>query len=659
MADGWQTYAFEFRGGLVSNLSPLQQGVQLPGSARLLKNFEPSTTGGYRRIEGFQKYDDAAVPSFGLPKVQGSGQSGLGIRIANIFNAPSPGDTFTIEGVTGTYAIAPDGVVYNSTYKEAYLTLTTFLAASPADKAAVTFTSHSGKIKGVAAWNGGVLAYRGGDIYRTTGIGYTKINVPNYGTVLVNGGSQTGTTLAIDGLTDIPQIGDTFSIAGVQKVYTVLAVPTVTSGAATVSIYPELLTSPADNAAVTWLSHSRDNGIKMRTSKYRIGGVEYIMGVDGYNKPFKWDGTTFTTLTSAPSDVDAAEFVLFHKNQMFFAKGQTLTFTAPYTDSDFSAANGAGVIGVGGVITGLIVFREALIVFTEKSISQLTGNTLQDFVLQPITRNVGCIAPDTIQEIGGDVIFLGPEGLRLLSATDRVGDFNLGVVSKPIQAEMTSLISSSSTFSSCVIKQKSQYRIFGYNDSVSSTNAKGVLGTQVLGNDTSQMSWAETVGIKAYVADSEYVNQTETIVFANSDGYVYAMEKGSSFNGSNIVASFATPFVPIQDPRIRKTFYKMVLHIDPEAGMSASLNLKYDFDTVGSIQPETIILSNTTGAVNFYGNSTAKYGNTLYGTKLEKQFETQVIGSGFNVSLQIVSDSQDPPFSLDAATLEYSLHDRR
>lgn len=273
MADGWQTYAFEFRGGLVSNLSPLQQGVQAPGSARLLKNFEPSTDGGYRRIEGFDKYDSTVVPSFGLPKVQGSGQSGTTLLVSNLFNAPSAGDTLTIAGVTGTYTIAPAGVSYDSTYKQATLTLTTSLASSPADKAAITFTSHSGNIKGVAAWDSSVLAYRGGDVYRTTGTGYTKINVPSYGTVLVNGGGQTGTSLAIDGLTDTPQIGDTFSVAGIEKVYTVLAVPTVTAGAATVSIYPALASSPADNAAVTWLSHSRANGLKMRTSKYRIGGT--------------------------------------------------------------------------------------------------------------------------------------------------------------------------------------------------------------------------------------------------------------------------------------------------------------------------------------------------------------------------------------------------
>lgn len=658
MADGLQTYPFEFRGGLISNLSPLQHGTQAPGSARLLKNFEPSTDGGYKRIEGYTKYSSSFVPAFGEPKVQGSGQSGTTLIISNIYTSPVEGSTFTISGVTGTYTI--NLVSFNSVYKQATLTLSTSLASSPADKASITFINHTGTIKGVVAWNETVLSYRNSDIYSSIGTTHTKISKPSYGTVLVNGGAQTGSTLNVDGLTGLPQIGDTFFIAGVEKVYTILAVPTVTSGAATLSIYPSLSSSPADNAAITMLSCDRSGGGKLRIAKYRVAGVDKVACVDGVNHPFIWNGTTFTEITTAPSDVIGASFIAYHKNQMFFAKGEVLTFTAPYTDSDFNPANGSGVIAIGGNITGIIPFRESLIIFTDKTISQLVGNTLQDFVLQPVTTKVGCVAPDTIQEIGGDVIFLGPEGLRLFGATDRVGDFNLGVVSKSIQPEMTNLISSSSSFSSCVIKQKSQYRIFGYNTTgLSVSNAKGVLGTQMVGDNTSTISWAETLGIKAYVVDSDYENQTETLVFAHDDGYIYQMESGNSFDGNNIVASFATPFVSLNDPRIRKTFYKMVLYVDPQGGITTSVNLKLDFDTLGSIQPDTIQLSNEGGSVGFYGGSTSRYGTTVYGSKLLKQFETQVIGSGFSVSLQFISDGQNPPFSLDAATLEYATHDRR
>lgn len=660
MADGLQTYPFEFRGGLISNLSPLQHGTQAPGSARLLKNFEPSTDGGYKRIEGYDKYSSLFVPAFGEPLVQGSGQTGTTLVIANIYTAPSEGSTFTIAGVAGTYTVDVGGVSFSSTHKQATLTLTAALASSPADKAAVTFTSHIGTIKGVVAFNETVLSYRNADIYLTTGATHIKIGKPTYGTVLVAGGSQTGTTLNVDGLTGLPQIGDTFSIAGVEKVYTVLAVPTVTAGAAALSIFPALASSPADNAALTMLSCDRSGGSNLRVTKYRVAGVDKVAGVDGFNTPFIWNGTAFTEITNAPNDVIGASFITYHKNQMFFAKGEVLTFTAPYTDSDFSAANGSGVIAIGGNITGIIAFREALIIFTDKTISQLVGNTLQDFVLQPVTTKVGCVAPDTIQEIGGDVIFLGPEGLRLFSATDRVGDFNLGVVSKPIQNEMTALIASSSSFASVVIKQKSQYRIFGYNATgLATANSKGVLGTQTVGDNNSTMSWAETLGIKAFVADSDYENQTETIVFAHDDGFIYEMENGNSFDGTNIVASFATPFVSINDPRIRKTFYKLFLYTDPQGGVTTSVNLKLDFDTQGSIQPDTIQLSNEAGVVGFYGSSGARYGTTVFGSKLVKQFETQVVGSAFSVSLQFVSDGQNPPFSLDAATLEFATHDRR
>lgn len=657
MADAWLTFPFQFKGGLVTNLSPLQQGVQAPGSARILRNFEPAVSGGYRRIEGYSKYSTSFVPAYGAPLVQGSGQTGTALTISNLFISPVANDTFTVAGVTGTYTV--QSVSYNSSSKTATLTLTSSLASSPADKAAVTFTSHTGLINGLAVWESSILAFRNNNIYSSTGTTWSLINTPSFGTVLVNGAGQTGTSLAVDGLSSIPRVGDTFKINGVEKVYTVTADATVVSTGATLAITPALASSPSDNAAVTWLTMNATSTEKARFAKYRINNTNKIAIVDSTNYPVIWDGSTATRLDST-TDLLGAQSAVFHKNHLFLVKDDKLIFTAPFTDSDFNAANGAGIISTGALITGTIVFREILIIFTERTISQLVGNTLSDFQLQPITRNVGCVARDTIQEVSGDVMFLGPDGLRLLGATDRNGDFNLGLVSKTIQTEMTDLLSSSESFSSIVIKQKSQYRIFGYSPNVTVSSAKGILGTQVSGETTGEIHWAELTGIKAYVADSFYNNQSEIIAFSNTDGFVYKMESGKSFDGQHIPASFATPYVFINDPRIRKTFYKLFLYTDPEGSVSTNVNLKFDFDDKGSIQPTTITLSNTgVSTVGFYGNTTARYGITVYGNKLKKLFQTQVVGSGFFVSLQFFSEGTDPPFSLDAATLEYSTHDRR
>lgn len=659
MPDRWSTYAFDFRGGLISDLSPLQQGIKLPGSARVLRNFEPSIEGGYTRIAGYEKYDTAFVPVYGEPKVHGGSQTGSSLVVGNLFQAPADGSTFTIAGVTGTYTVATGGVSYSSANKRATLILTTSLASSPADKAAITFTNRTELIDGIASWNSNVLAVRNSNIYKSNGSGWTRINVPSYGTVLVNGGSQTGGSLIVDGLTDAPQAGDTFTVAGIDLIYTVTATATVTSGGATLAISPNLASSPADNAVVTWLTANRTSTTKNRFAKYRIGTTEKIAGVDGTNYPFIYDGTTYTQLNSAPSDVLGAEHIVFFKNQMFLAKGDKLTFTSPYTDSDFNSANGSGVISIGSKITGIVSFRDQLIIFAEEKIDRLTGNTIADFVLQPITRNMGCVDTDTIQEVGGDLMFLGPDGLRLLSATDRIGDFNLAVVSKSIQKEVTDVISANSSFSSVVIKKKSQYRLLGYKSTVSATSATGILGTQLAGTEGTYFGWGELRGIKAYVADSDYNLKTETVVFSNEDGYAYKMESGNSFDGASIQATFATPFVPAGDPRVRKAFYKLVLYVEPTGSVDVDVNLKLDFDEIGVIQPNTITLSNLTGVAYFYGSSTATYGSSAYGAKLKKVYQTQVIGAGFTASLQFDSISVDPPFTLDAATLEFSTFDRR
>jgi hypothetical protein len=659
MVDRWQTYPVEFRGGLITNLSPLQQGVNAPGSARILRNFEPSIEGGYRRIEGYDKYDSNLIPPYGAPVVHGGSQTGTTLVIGNIHTTPEDGDTLTISGVTGTYTIASAGVTFDGTNNRATLTLTTSLDSSPANAASVTFTSTTSNYLalGVASWEDQAIVAKNDDVFSTTGSGYTHINVPNYGTVLVDGGSQTGTSLIVDGLTSAPQAGDVFKIAGVDLIYTVTADATVTSGSATLTIDPALDSSPADDAALTFLSTSREGAVKTRFAKYNLTGTEKVAIVDGTNAPALYDGSTFTVLNSAPTDVIGATHVVEFKKALFFGKGTTLTFTSPYADDSFSVANGSGTIDVGGVITGLFVFRQQLIIFTERHIQQLLGNTVADFNLQPITEDIGCIEGDTIQEIGGDIIFLGPDGLRLLSATERIGDFGLAAISKPIQKNMTNFIAANTSYTSTIIREKSQYRLLGYNNNITQENAQGIIATQFAEQGGSGTGFAETRGIRAYVADSNYNATTEVVFFANDDGYLYQMESGNSFDGSNIQTTFATPHLPIQDPRVRKTFYKLFLYTDPQGSVNFDVSLKLDFDGQDVIQPASISFANTSGVVGFYGAGT--YGTISYGSKLQKLFEGQIIGSGFAVSFQFSSDNSDPPFSLDALTVEYGINDRR
>lgn len=512
MATQWQTYPIEFKGGLLSNLSPLQQGSNAVGSATILQNFEPNKDGGYSKLLGYTKYSSTAVT--------GSGPI-LALKVIS---------------------------------------------------------------------SGRVVAAR------------------------KNGSNQT------------------------QYYY---------------------------GTGTTWTSMATSvgtNGGKARHAEFNLNGDDKVVFVDGTNYPavYNTSGNTMSFMTSSNStDVNGAEHVAIFKNTAFYAKGNVVYFTAPLTVDDFSAANGAGSISVGHDVTGLTIFRDQLIIFTTDTIQRLTGNTSADFNLSPITNRIGCINGDTIQEVGGDVIYLAPDGIRLLSATDRIGDFALDVASDSIHKDATAFLNTSDIFSSMILRDKSQYRIFAYVASERSAVAKGLIATKFIAQGSSGISWATTKGIKAYVADSRYAGDQETAMFANDDGYVYKMETGSNFDGSSIEAIYESPFMPINDPQMRKTFYKMTLYATPTGSTSIDLNIKYDFDSNSTIQPPTQNIASTGTSVFLYGSSSAVYNTATYGGELDKIYNTNLIGSAKTIAIRITENSTNPTFTLDTALLEYRQNDRQ
>jgi hypothetical protein len=653
----WETFPVELTGGLVSNLSRLQQGMKMPGSARLLQNFEPSIKGGYRRINGYTKFDSAPVPPYGDVRVQASGQTGTSLDVANMHETPAVGNTFTVAGVAGTYTIS--ALAYSSTNKSATLTITPSLDSSPADVAVVTFVTGSSRIEGTYFCPTGVKAFslRGGALWSSVGTGWSFVNTPDYGTVLVNGGSQTGTSLIVDDIasdTYTPQVGDTFTVAGVEQVYTVTVEATVASGASTLTISPALATSPADNAAITFLAISLSGGTKARFHLFNFNGTPKNVMVDNFNNPTVFTGTTCVSLQGS-SDVTGASFVEEFKDHLFFAKGDLISHTAPFDEADFTPGNGAGSYRLPGDCTGLITFREQMVNFSQSDIRKLQGSSLADFTLTSIANDTGCIEGDSVKEVGGDVLYLAPDGIRFLGATERIGDFNLSIASRQIQGEMSNFITSGSSYSAVTVRGKNQYRIFKYVQGGLSGLAEGFIGSQFLDQNALSINWGKAKGLNVYRAHSAYTNDEEYVVFSNDDEYVYRMESGSTFDGEAITSRYYTPFMVVSDPTLRKTAYKVDTYFDPEGAVSGTLTLKYDFNKPGKIQPETITFTGG-GVFSLYGEDV--YGTSTYGGNPDTSFESRVVGSFFTASLQYEFDG-GPPFILDTVILEYATEDRK
>jgi len=258
---------------------------------------------------------------------------------------------------------------------------------------------------------------------------------------------------------------------------------------------------------------------------------------------------------------------------------------------------------------------------------------------------------------------MSPDGIRLLGATDRIGDFALEVASDPIADDVYKFAQSTANFCSIVIREKAQYRIFAYTESEQKKVARGLLVTKFSDQGTGNLAWGETSGIKAFVADSRYVsNYSEIIIFANEDGYVYQMEQGADFDGEPIEAIYESPYMPVSDPQVRKTFYKLTTYIDPQGSFDIDLAVKYDFTRLNNqnlIQPAATTITSTGTAVSFFGAVTAIFGTSTYGGELDKVYQNQIIGSGKTIAIRIEDNSTNPPFTLDTALLEYTQNDRQ
>ena len=189
-----------------------------------------------------------------------------------------------------------------------------------------------------------------------------------------------------------------------------------------------------DTVSESWTEKdaSRTSASKYNFEKFNFDGNDKLIVVDGANDP-----TVFNTSISATdvteSSVEGAKFVAAFREHMFYAgmssTPQEVVFSQPFDEDAFNSGSGAGSIKVDDTIVALKVFRSTLFIFCENRIFKMTGSTSSDFAIQPVTRRIGCINGDTVQEFGGDLIFLGPDGLRTVAGTARIDDVELGTIS--------------------------------------------------------------------------------------------------------------------------------------------------------------------------------------------------------------------------------------
>ena len=563
-------------GGLILNKDPF---TQPPGSALQLQNFESSIKGGYRRINGTNKYVLLEFNDTTLGTTSKTGSAAI-----------------LLSSILGYDVIAARGAVLGKA-------TSTFFTLAHTDAVTTLTVDNTG---GFAS--SGTL-YAGSEIITYTGKTATTF---------------TGATRGASSSTEAAYIKNIIISTGWTKI-----------------------------------DESRTSANEYTFTKYNFSGTDKIAIADGQNYAASYDGSTYTLLngstgSGAGTAPTATESIFAFRNHMFFAKSSSeeLVFSSPFAENDFTPANGAGSIRVNDKIIGLMVFRERLFIFCKNSIYVLSGNSVADFIIEPVTRDIGCLDKFSIQEVGGDLIYLAPDGLRTIAGTDKIDDVELGTVSKAIQERIEDI--GFDNITSVVIREKSQYRLFFPITAGTERYQHGIIGTMKQDNQGQVgFQWADIVGIKPSSTDSEYIAQIEVVVHGAYDGYIYQQENGITFDGTNMEALYRSPDIIIGDAGIRKSMQRIITNYRSEGNIDARLLLRYDYDSSDTPQPDAYTF-NEGAATAIYGISKSTYGTAVYGEGGNPLTRQSVEGSGFAVAIKMNEDAGSYPFVLNGFQLEFT-----
>ena len=405
----------------------------------------------------------------------------------------------------------------------------------------------------------------------------------------------------------------------------------------------------------------RTSAAKYHFERYNFDGNEKIVCVDGVNAPVIFN-TSMSAADVSDSSVAGATVVAAYRNHMFYGGKSTtpqeVVFSEPFNEDGFTSGQGAGSIKVDDTVVALKVFRDSLFIFCESRIFKLTGSSSSDFSVQPVTRNIGCINSFTVQEFAGDLIFLGPDGLRTVAATARIGDTELGTISKNIQTVFDENISDAGSFDSVVIPDKTQYRIFFTKDGQGQSLSKGAIC--VLKKEAFEFS--ETRGIQVACTDTFVESGNVIVLHGDTTGFIQRQESGNDFDGTAILGRYRSPDMSFGDSGIRKHMQRVIINYKPEADIDADLILRYDNEDTDSARPANYPLDTANVAAQYGSATYSTQGSAtqfVYGGPTQPLVRQPVEGSGFSVALKVEDGGTTAPYSLKGFQLEYQLGARR
>lgn len=415
-----------------------------------------------------------------------------------------------------------------------------------------------------------------------------------------------------------------------------------------------------------------DSGLsvnRVRHTQYDFGAGGEIAFVDGVNNLVIFDGINWTTVIPATNDqvLNRPAVVEEFQNHIFVSGDPTfpaiVAHSAPNQSGEWSAVAGGGQVTSGISVVTIKPFRDDLFVFGENSIKKVSVDPTATFTIKAVTSNIGCIARDSVQEIGGDLVFLAPDGIRPVAGTSRIGDVELETISRQIRTRILDIVNLIDVDSlvSVAVRNKAQFRYFFGGSANPAASSLGLIGG-LSRNPGEELLWefADLIGIRASCATSQYFGAKEVVLHGDFNGVVYQQEVGNNFNGLDIVSIYSTPYLDFGDTEFSKLIDKINLFIRPEGPFNAEVTVNYDWNDPKVARPSNYQISSIGGPVEYSGDNIIYSGpGVVYGGGSLPRFTIDNQGTAYAAQVTVITTSQDPSHSVQGIVYEFITSGRK
>ena len=415
---------------------------------------------------------------------------------------------------------------------------------------------------------------------------------------------------------------------------------------------------------------TRTNQAQCQFALFESATSDYgtLIIADGVNKPyaFRMEGTgalntrTFFGEEITVTGTKGVEYITVHDKHLIAAGVEdnlnTIFYSGTLDPTDFTST-GSGSIALEDQVKGIKSFRNELFIFCENSIFKLQNiNNSSSIAVVPVTKNVGCLSGHSIQEIGGDLIFLAPDGLRTVAGTARIGDVELGTVSSNIQNILSDLAESINIFTinSVVLREKSQYRLFYTNTGASDATQRGIIGTL----RPNGFEWSETRGLEVTAIGSGFDNNgVEQYYHGDTNGNVYLHDNGNDFNGTAILARYTTPDYDYGDLGTLKTLHFLRVSMATEGIAEPDVQIKFDFNSSDIQQPSDLFDLGVINPPSLFGD--AVFNTNKFAGQNNPMIRVPLQGSGTSNNFTIISNDTKPSYTVNGLYVDFIPSGRR